>query len=83
MTSLKEWKKRGEDAEIVTIDGVRINYPDGSWLLFRPSGTEAVFRVYSESRELSRVEELQNIGSELVNRSLRYMNIKDHSVKKL
>ena len=73
---LKEWKKRGEDAEIVTIDGVRINYLDGSWLLLRPSGTEAVFRIYSESWELSRVEELENIGSEIVNRSLQYANIK-------
>lgn len=71
---LEEWKKRGEEAEIVTIDGVRINYPDGSWLLFRPSGTEAVFRIYSESQKLSRVEELENVGSELVNRILQYAN---------
>ena len=71
---LKEWKKREEKAEIITIDGVRINYPDGSWLLFRPSGTEAVFRIFSESQKLSRVEELENVGSELVNRTLQYIN---------
>jgi len=74
--ALEEWKKRGEDAEIVTIDGLRINYPDGSWLLFRPSGTEAVFRIYMESRELSRLQLLEDIGSEIVSRSLQYANIK-------
>ena len=78
---LKEWKKRGEDVEIVTIDGVRINYPDGSWLLLRPSGTEAVFRIYTESRELRRLQELENIGSEIVNKSLRYANLKSHRGK--
>jgi len=78
---LKEWKKRGDGTEIVTIDGVRINYPDGSWLLFRPSGTEAVFRIYSESRELSKLQELEDIGSEIVNRSLQYANIKGYRGK--
>jgi phosphomannomutase/phosphoglucomutase len=78
---LKEWKKRGEEAEIVTIDGVRINYPNGSWLLFRPSGTEAVFRIYSESREPKKLKELDNVGSEIVNKALRYANLKSHREK--
>ncbi len=78
---LKEWKKRGEDAEIVTIDGVKIDYPDGSWLLFRPSGTEAVFRIYSESQELEKLKELENIGSEIFEKALKNANLKSHREK--
>ena len=69
--ALKEWRKRNEEAEVVTIDGVRINYFDGSWILFRPSGIEPVFRVYSESIKPKRAKELARMGSEIVNKSLR------------
>jgi phosphoglucomutase len=30
-------------------DGVRVTFDDGAWLLMRPSGTEPVVRIYSES----------------------------------
>ena len=69
--ALKEWRKRKEEADVVTIDGARINYLDGSWILFRPSGSEPVFRVYSESIKPSRIEELANMGSEIIKKSLR------------
>jgi phosphomannomutase/phosphoglucomutase len=68
--ALREWKKRGEEAKIVTIDGARIIYPDDSWMLLRPSGTEPVFRVYAESRDPKRAQELVRVGSELVERAL-------------
>jgi len=32
------------------LDGVKHIFEDGSWLLVRPSGTEPVLRIYSESR---------------------------------
>lgn len=32
------------------LDGVKHLFEDGSWLLVRPSGTEPVLRIYSESR---------------------------------
>lgn len=38
-----------EDAEkVIRVDGVRINFRD-SWVIFRPSGTEPVIRVFAES----------------------------------
>ena len=38
-----------EDAEkVIKVDGVRINFKD-SWVIFRPSGTEPVIRVFAES----------------------------------
>jgi len=70
MNALEEWKKREEEAEVVTIDGAKIIYPDGSWVLLRSSGTEPVFRVYAESQDITRVQELAKVGSELVKKSL-------------
>lgn len=37
------------------IDGVRTEYEDG-WVLARPSGTEPLFRVYSESKDAAAAE---------------------------
>jgi phosphomannomutase len=36
-------------------DGVKLNFADGSWLLFRKSGTEPIIRIYCESPDPERV----------------------------
>jgi phosphomannomutase len=36
--------------EVRTFDGVKFILEDGSWLLIRPSGTEPLLRIYSESK---------------------------------
>jgi phosphomannomutase len=36
-------------------DGVKLNFDDGSWILFRKSGTEPMIRIYCESPDASRV----------------------------
>jgi phosphoglucomutase len=36
-------------AKIITIDGIKCILDDGSWVLFRKSGTEPVVRLYGES----------------------------------
>jgi phosphomannomutase len=71
---LGEWKKRDENAQVITIDGIRINYEDNSWILFKPSGTEPIFRVYSESTTPNRVKELANVGSKIVKKILKSCN---------
>ncbi|WP_255149649.1 phosphomannomutase [Halorarius halobius] len=40
------------DGEVDTDHGVRIDRPDGSWVLVRPSGTEPYVRIYAESDEV-------------------------------
>ncbi|AHF99958.1 phosphomannomutase [Halostagnicola larsenii XH-48] len=37
------------DAEVDTDYGVRLEFPDASWVLVRPSGTEPYVRIYAES----------------------------------
>jgi phosphomannomutase/phosphoglucomutase len=37
-----------EDASLIRVDGVRLDFAD-SWVIFRPSGTEPVIRVFAES----------------------------------
>jgi phosphomannomutase len=39
-------------------DGVKMNFADGSWLLFRKSGTEPIIRIYAESPSNERVQEM-------------------------
>ncbi|SMP06499.1 Phosphomannomutase [Desulfurobacterium pacificum] len=51
---------------VITIDGLKIIFKDDSWILFRPSGTEPVFRVYAETPSVERTRELLEWGCKLV-----------------
>ncbi|WP_459194194.1 phosphopentomutase/phosphoglucosamine mutase [Halosimplex sp. J119] len=51
------------DATVDTEYGVRLELPDGSWTLVRPSGTEPYVRVYAESDD---VESLLETVTEVV-----------------
>ncbi len=46
-------------AKTVTIDGSKFVFADGSWILFRASGTEAVVRVYIEAPDQHSFTELR------------------------
>jgi phosphomannomutase len=43
-------------------DGLKLLFEDGSWLLFRISGTENVARVYAESRSKEETARLLEVG---------------------
>lgn len=43
-------------------DGVKMNFADGSWLLFRKSGTEPIIRIYCESPERERVQSMLDLA---------------------
>jgi phosphomannomutase/phosphoglucomutase len=43
------------------IDGLRVDFDDG-WLLLRPSGTEPIFRCFSEAKKFERAKELAELG---------------------
>ncbi|MBP1751242.1 MAG: Phosphoglucomutase [Geobacteraceae bacterium] len=46
-------------------DGFKFIFADGSWLLIRPSGTEPLLRLYSESNDRAVVDALLKAGREI------------------
>ncbi len=48
--------------EVTVLDGLRLDFEDGSWLLMRPSGTEPVVRYYVEARTPQDLEALTRDG---------------------
>jgi phosphomannomutase len=51
-------KKHSQDGTVDTIDGLKITYPDGSWIHIRPSNTESVMRLTAESPSAERARDL-------------------------
>lgn len=52
--------------EVVTIDGSKFILEDGSWLLFRKSGTEPVVRLYGEASTDERLKAIMTAGREFI-----------------
>ncbi|MGB6874146.1 MAG: phosphoglucosamine mutase [Dehalococcoidia bacterium] len=65
MAQVKEKAHLFAPAEINTLDGLRLEFPD-SWMLIRASGTEPVIRVISESTSQTQTDELISKGKKLV-----------------
>lgn len=47
---------------VETLDGVKFNFDNGAWLLFRASGTEPLLRIYSEAPTHDHVRGLLEAG---------------------
>ena len=52
-------KSQAKGDKIIDIDGIKI-YEGSSWVLVRPSGTEPIIRIYSESDEKNDAERIFN-----------------------
>jgi len=52
--------------KVETLDGTKLNFEDGSWILFRPSGTEPLLRIYAEAKSQEQVELLLSAGQKLI-----------------
>ena len=57
-----------QGAKLNDIDGLKYVYPDCSWLLIRPSGTEPLMRIYVDSPSPTRARELSELGLNTVKR---------------
>ncbi len=53
-------------SEVVTLDGVKLLLADGSWVLFRKSGTEPVVRLYGEADNPGRLGELMGAAEQFL-----------------
>jgi len=50
----------------VTVDGTKLVLADGAWVLVRASGTEPVFRVYTEAHSPAQLVDIQEAVRQLV-----------------
>ncbi len=66
---LNKLLKETEKYNRITIDGVKVFFEDGS-VLIRPSGTEAIYRVFTEAKDEEKAKELSNWGVSLVKKNL-------------
>ncbi len=49
-------------------DGVKLTAANGSWLMWRGSGTEPVLRIYAEANTEDRVRKLLSLGKKVANK---------------
>ncbi len=61
--------------QVFSIDGLKIVGDEG-WLLIRPSGTEPIIRVYSESKKEERTKNLSIQGINLVKKAIELVQNK-------
>ncbi|NQT30094.1 MAG: phosphoglucomutase/phosphomannomutase family protein [Candidatus Saganbacteria bacterium] len=52
--------------KIETLDGLKFNFKDDGWILFRASGTEPLLRIYVEARSEEDVKQILGAGEELI-----------------
>lgn len=52
--------------DVITVDGVKLILDDGSWLLFRKSGTEPVVRLYGEAGSEQRLDQIMTAGQAFI-----------------
>ena len=53
-------------AKFETLDGLKLNFEDQGWILFRASGTEPLLRIYVEARAEEEVKQILGKGEALV-----------------
>jgi phosphomannomutase/phosphoglucomutase len=59
-----------EDQERITLDGVKLIYDEG-WILIRPSGTEPLYRCFSESATQEDADKLNLRGVDLIKQAIQ------------
>jgi phosphomannomutase/phosphoglucomutase len=69
---LEKLKEEFSGYRLNTIDGLRIDFADG-WLLLRPSGTEPIFRCFSEATTQERAQELVEMGLNKLRETLKIL----------
>ena len=65
----KNFEKEFEDVkEILKIDGLRISFNDGSWVLIRPSGTEPYIRITAEGKTQNHLNVIEETSKNFLNK---------------
>ncbi|MBR5504116.1 MAG: phosphoglucosamine mutase [Methanobrevibacter sp.] len=56
--------------EINTIDGIRLSFEDGSWVLVRPSGTEDYVRITLEAKTQEKAEYIRDTCAQIIKENI-------------
>ncbi len=62
----KNLKLKFSDCEIIEIDGLKINFKDTSWVHLRKSNTEDIIRIYSESDNILKANQIADKVIDLI-----------------
>jgi len=71
---LEKLREEASGLRVETIDGVKVWFEDGSWILVRPSGTEPVYRFFAEAKTRDKAAELVSKYRSLVQRYVSETN---------
>lgn len=66
ITSLPAEVAGAKVTDVVRVDGTKLLLADGSWMLFRKSGTEPVVRLYGEASSEARLAEVMAAGRNFI-----------------
>jgi phosphomannomutase len=66
---LSRLRELAADRKVDATDGVKV-YGEGGWVLLRPSGTEAILRIYAEGKTPEQAEAMRALGERLVHDAL-------------
>ncbi len=58
--------------DVITVDGTKIVFDDGSWLMIRPSGTEPKVRFYIEARSAEAKNDVFSLAEQITRDSLAH-----------
>ena len=61
--------KDGGAEDVITIDGYKYPIDENNWVMIRPSGTEAVVRIYSEGDSAASSTRLQDLGRKILDKA--------------
>jgi phosphoglucosamine mutase len=64
-------KEFPEAVDALTIDGIRLSFKDGSWILVRPSGTEPYIRITAEGKTREKAQKNARKASKLLKSLIR------------
>jgi len=66
---VRESFRKFKVSEERSLDGLKLVFTDGSWVMFRPSGTEPITRLYCESKDPQLLDSLTQLGIQCVESS--------------
>jgi phosphomannomutase/phosphoglucomutase len=71
---LEALRKKVTAPQVDTMDGLKLIFGDGSWILIRPSGTEPIFRLYAEADTQKKADKLVAENKKLIKATVESLN---------